>query len=272
MSQFTLGLWSLLDMLRIYANEYVKLGRRIELLTSIFRLIERAETPDQARPMTDKEKTRLVEVLGTMHELCEKTELTTAAEVVKHAITDPPQTAREMEALLRPIDAELKKRLFLFVPAHRARYYEHNEAFTLELDAAFPKGCDELAHAGNCYATGEYTASVFHSMRATEIALRAVAVKTNIPIKKGTWEQADWHTLIELIENHVKTLRGQAKTAAIEDEIKFYADAASQFGHLKDAFRKYVAHARDSYNEQSAIDVLHRATGLIKSLSAKVSE
>ena len=265
-------LWSLWDMLRIYAHQYVSLGRQIEYASTIFAFSESAKEHGQEEPITEEERRDLMECLERLKHVCDEAELTVSAKVIARGLKDMPQTGRELQMLLGPVYEELKDRLFLFIPPHRARYYQENETIKGDVKTAFPEATSELMHAGNCYAAGEYTAAVFHSMRAAEIALRATAKDTGQLLKKGTLDSAEWHSLIELIDQHLKTLRNQPKTEQRDEEIKFYSDANSQFANFKDAFRKYVAHARESYEEIPSISILHRTREFIEILSKRVSE
>jgi hypothetical protein len=58
----------------------------------------------------------------------QKIGLSTSIELLKGRENDPPQTTREWEILVSAVRAELKTDLFLFVPSHRAKYYELNIA------------------------------------------------------------------------------------------------------------------------------------------------
>jgi glycerol-3-phosphate dehydrogenase len=135
----------------------------------------------------------------------------------------------------------------------------------------FPSASKELIHGGTCYAVGEYTACVFHAMRAAEIGLRAVAKHLKVQLSIAL-ELAEWNTLIDLIDKHIKSLMGQPRTQIRDEEIKFFSDANSQFTNFKEAFRKHVAHARDSYEEVPSISILHRTREFLEALSSKVAE
>jgi hypothetical protein len=262
---------SLEDMLKVYAHEYIAVGRKIQGIALILNLAEPGETGKSPWPIQDAEKTKLKGGLQELSTLCGQLDLPVAKQLVDRALNDFPASKREFEVIAEAVTAELKTKLFLFVPSDRARYYEDNVNLSQKLRTAFPAASGEIRHGGNCYAVGEYTACVFHAMRAAELGLRAVAKHIGVTLHTPL-ESADWHTLIEQIDKHIKTLMGQTKTQARDDEIKFFSDANSQFVNFKEAFRKHVAHARDSYEEIPSISILHRTREFLEALSNKVSE
>jgi hypothetical protein len=156
------------------------------------------------------------------------------------------------------------------VPPHRARY--HESALDLKhLTTSFPKASNEIKHAGNCYADGEYTACVFHAMRATEISLWAFSRHLKITPKYPI-ESSEWQTLIQEVDKRVQGMINDPKTAARDEDMRFCSDTNSQFFNLKEAFRKYVAHARETYEEVPSLSILDRSMGFLQALSTKVKE
>src|SRR5258708_1146469 len=58
------------------------------------------------------------------------------------------------------IDPDLDRRLFFYMPLVHAIYYEQDELFGPRVKDRFPEANKEIIAAGNCYATGAYTACV----------------------------------------------------------------------------------------------------------------
>lgn len=260
---------SLYDMLRIYADQFVFLGRRLEEASTVFSFVEADREGGEKAELDDVERQDLLTALTRLKEICDQLELPVSAGVMATALRHPPNTAGELERIVQPAYIELKNQLFLFVPAHRARYYEY--ALDATTADAFPTCAKEITHSGNCYAASEYTASVFHCMRAAEIALWAFShhlnVQTNRPI-----EHSEWQTLINEVTKKIDGMRNQPATPQRDEEMQFCSDANSQFFNLKEAFRKHVAHARETYEEGASIDILHRTCGFLRALSKKVRE
>ena len=134
---------------------------------------------------------KLKNVLIRVKNQCDKLQLKISSSLLKKSIKDIPQRSRELEMLFNVVKEEIRSNLFLYVPSHRAKYYKQN--LSNELTTPFPDASRELIKAGNCYATGEYTACVFHSMRATEIGLRSLAKYIDIsfpyPLEFAEWQK-----------------------------------------------------------------------------------
>ena len=67
----------------------------------------------------------------------------------------------------------------MFIPDRQAGYYEQEELFGSEVHTNFESTRDDVKEAGNCYATGRYTACVFHCMRVLEKGLHALVRELN---------------------------------------------------------------------------------------------
>jgi hypothetical protein len=77
---------------------------------------------------------------------------------------------------LRELDLALMKDFgdyqFFYLPTENAKYFRQGNLFGVKDE--FPEANKEIILAGNCYATGNYTACVFHLMRAVEIGAKAM--------------------------------------------------------------------------------------------------
>lgn len=261
---------SLFDMLQVFAQEYIALGQKIESMKMLLFMASQSDK-DEDKELQEDEKQDLIDKLTDLSNTCSELGLVVSDNLIRSALIDLPRTMREMSPILRAVSSELKTRLFFYIPQERARYYESNIVLDKGMVAAFPLASVEILSAGNCYAVGEYTASVFHSMRAAEIGLRAVANNRGVTFSRPL-DQAEWQTLIEQIEEKLKTIRQQPRSQTRDEELKFFSDANSHFSSLKDAFRNHVAHARDVYGEVQSLSILRRVTEFLETLSTKVSE
>lgn len=174
-------LWSLLDMLRVSAEEYIKIGEKLHEISVDLYIIEH----DEHYPYTNGYKDKVKNILINLEEQCDKLELKLSSQHLERKINDIPQGKREIVDLVNIVKDEIRDNLFLFIPSYRAKYYERNlsESFT----TSFPNASRELIKAGNCFATNEYTACVFHSMRSAELGLRSLAEYLHIPLKPVPW-------------------------------------------------------------------------------------
>jgi hypothetical protein len=68
----------------------------------------------------------------------------------------------------------LNRRKFFEPEPHYLKYFENPKLFGDAVFSSFPSATDDIAEAGTCLALERSTACVMHSMRATEVALRAL--------------------------------------------------------------------------------------------------
>jgi hypothetical protein len=246
-------------MLKISAHDYLELGRNLESLSAMLALdksLDEHEVKDEIR----------AELEG-LYLHCMQLKLGTASGLVDRALRNPPKTAGELEIYLDAVEIELQQRLFFFVLPHRAGFYD--QRFDDKLTRAFPKACAELGRAGNCYSFGEYTAAVFHAMRACEISLRVLASELQItlsPLISG------WHNIIDQIESKIKAMEQLQKSQQRDTDLQFFSGAAAQFRYFKEAWRNHVSHAKELYVEGQALTAVEHSRALIEALSGRLAE
>src|SRR6266446_7542838 len=133
--------------------------------------------------LSDKDQVFYQQDVNRMRVLCEKFELeSTLDQLGRIDITitkgdlDGAYKAftNQTQQVWECLKTDLDKRLFLFMPLVEAQYYDQDELFGPEVKARFPEANKEIVAAGNCYATGNNTACVFHLMRAVELGARTM--------------------------------------------------------------------------------------------------
>jgi HEPN domain-containing protein len=232
-------------MLRVYAHEYIALGERIH----DFRAIDW----DREDGLADDEKEDLKLQLRELLMISKNLRLPVSADLIKERLSDLPNTMREFDVIVDVLRSELRTKLFLFVPQHRAKYY--NVILPSIVTVAFPSASEEIVSASNSLAAGLYTASVFHAMRAAEIGLRSLAAELGVSFPFDI-TLANWQNMIEQIESKIGDMKKRPKGIDKEEDLQFYSESATQFRYFKDAWRVRVAHARAIYEEHQAISVV----------------
>lgn len=172
--------------------------------------------------------------------------------------------------LVAAVRAELETNLFLFVPAHLSKYYELE--LESEVIAAFPTASKELVAAGNSLAVGLYTACVFHSMRAAEIGVRALAVPLQVSFPDKPLELAEWQNILDQADSKIVAMKALPRGTHKDTELNFFSQAAVQFRYFKDAWRVRVAHARETYEEAQALRVFNHTLEFFETLAARLKE
>lgn len=266
-------LWSLGDMLKITAQQYISIGVRLNEITHILDSLD-------DEPLIGKRLDDLKTFFSNLKEECDLVNLKISSSVLVKTIhrlspqvrgLDTKTTRGILITLMDTINEEFKSPLFLCILPHHVVYYEWNNTFSEQLTTAFPEASRNLFHAGNCFCLEEYTACVYHSMRATEIGLRAMALYLKIPLTYPL-ELAEWGKLIQGIDDEITKMQKLPKTIEKDEEIIFCSHAVGLFRNWKNAYRNPSAHARAYYEEIEAKSIMERTREFLEHLGTKLSE
>ncbi len=255
-------------MLQINPSGYLDFGSSLEEIRLRQWLAENPHTtPDDPADIANAVKG----TLETLRQLASDFDLPVTKEILREELASIPDTYKEMTLVIRVAKAELKSKLFLYVPFHAAKYYERDDILSDTAKTAFPSAFMELKHAGNCFALSLYTACVFHSMRAAEIGVRTLGIDLGVTFHFPI-ELAEWHSILDQIESKIKDKKNLSKGSVKDEDLRFYSDSASQFRYFKDAWRIRVAHARATYAEDEAGRVLDHTRDFFESLAGRLKE
>lgn len=178
--------------------------------------------------------------------------------------------AFELRALRRHILDELEDFRFLLLDEKATALFESAEPlFGPAVFTQFNVANHDIEEAGKCLALGRWTATVLHLMRALEPALTALEAEVQTTVPK---EQ--WHNKIDQIEKAIDDLAGNRHPTkkATKDEVQWYSEAATHFRYIKDAWRNYAAHGRDTYDEARARRIYENVRDFMISLASRFSE
>lgn len=168
---------------------------------------------------------------------------------------------------------EIEGKVFLYVPAERAKFFpriSNPHIFGEPVSDAFPSAVEDVTESGVCLALDRGSACVFHLMRVLEIGLTALGKVFGVSLAHTNWAPA-----IEQIESRVREMHKDADWKArsdCKDQQEFYAQAASQFGILKDAWRNYTMHARGFYTEEQAERIFENVKAFMQKLAERIRE
>jgi len=240
------------EMLKVSAKEHIELGEHIEETRTVFYFTESAQThsPGHKDAKLDKDEIKdLHNGLIRMFDMCQALDMRISADLISDRVSTAnyPQTSGEYNVLIDALKAELKSKLFLHVPKDQAEYYESDKLVSADLLAKFPNAAADIKEAGSCYATGRYTACVYHLMRALEFGLKALA--TAVGVMPGKLDQAQWGEIITTIGNAIQSM---AKGKRGDPQVQFWAESAASFFAFKEAWRNATMHVRSTYDEPHA--------------------
>jgi hypothetical protein len=179
-------------------------------------------------------------------------------------------TARIPEIHSR-ISDELSLHLFMQIPRDRVDYFQKTDLFGEIVAQNFPSSNSDIEEAGSCYATDRNTACVFHSMRALEHGLRALAASLNVSFPTPI-ELENWQNIIEKVESEIKAINNQPKGLQKTSDLQFYSEAAKEFRYFKDAWRNHVSHSREKYGDAEAYRVLTHVKDFMQHLATRLKE
>lgn len=212
-------------------------------------------------PLTTEHAQVIVRTLNEVAARCELLELSVSKETVKHWETEfkdlePPikfiQAKAAIEEIERTIKHELGDMPLYFLPKERMLEGERMLKEVRELwEKPWPIVLENLDDARFCYGFDQFTASVFHSMRAAEPILTSLARSlANVDPSREQWQ-----TLIERIESAIKEFDKLPKGPDRDKKQAAYSDIAMQFRYLKNAWRNHVMHSRGDYKERDAREI-----------------
>lgn len=166
---------------------------------------------------------------------------------------------------------ELAAAWFLIIPADRRFVYEQTHPiFGQEVHDSFPDARNDIAAAGRCYALDEWTACIFHSMRALEHPLSWLGLY--VGLTHAEVQAENWKNIIDRIEKKIRELEALPKSPTKTDELKFLSEAATQFRWFKDAWRNHVAHAHDFHDERSAVPIFLHVSDFFRHLASAIAK
>jgi hypothetical protein len=257
-------------MLRVYAEKYITLGRAIFDAENIFNITD--QMPEHGLPQEDlseNQRERVHYYILSMVDLCKEINLPISGKLLSAYKNDIPRSGGEFNIIVRAIYAELDGKLFLFVTPEREKYYEL--VLNSTISSRFPLATKEIISAGNCYAAAQYTASVFHAMRAAEVGVRAFAVDLGVTFP-FLIELAEWGSIVGEIEPKIDAIKKAQRSAKRDEDLKFYSEAASQFRYFNNGWRIRVAHARERYEEDDARKILTHVIDFFETVAKRLKE
>jgi hypothetical protein len=128
----------------------------------------------------------------------------------------------------------------------------------------------DITEACHCYFSDASTACVFHLMRVLEIGLGALGNVFGVSLAHTNWAPA-----LDQIESKIREMHKDPTWKVLPDckeQQEFYAQAASHFGILKDAWRNYTAHARGQYADKDARLILENVRVFMQKLAMRLHE
>lgn len=254
-------------MFRLQLEHYVTLGKNLATLRQML------ETPAAKAVVSRNGRSHVIEVseavvaaVGQLRDACGRLGLGVSLATIDKVMGKGLEASAQIETLLAIVESEMETRLFLHVPADRSRLWENNETVSNLVRRELPVAASEIRAAGTAYACGLWSASVFHSMRASEDALRTLA--NELEVELSGFEQ--WGNIIERIEAELAKI---AKLPKANDKKKHNLQPISEIVQdlrvFKDAWRNQSAHNVVSYNDGQALTVFDAVCRVLEKVALR---
>ena len=125
---------------------------------------------------------------------------------LQRPLTDISTVESQLQSFKVSAVHAIRDRKFLWIAEDRSEVLEEATGidtpplFGLEVATAFPSASRDIREAGNCLAVECCTASVFHLMRASEFALRALARDRRVEFSDRPLEEKEWGQILSNLE------------------------------------------------------------------------
>jgi hypothetical protein len=302
-------LWSVFDVLKLYATSFIALGEQIGSADAAMGIaaswlsapvqtggrvggfggeaayqapdplvIEQLTAAPEAEELIAIDDLDLsgakgaVEALRQVVLVAERLELPISAELISKTIEREQElTHGEYRLLKQALYTEIKGKALFYCPRERSGYFENDRILSDSAKLAFPTAYVELREAGSCFAASRFTGAVLHCMRAAEVGVKAMA--RALGHNPADLAQQDWHPVLNKCESLITEMRNTLpKGVRKEVELQFFSQAAAQFRNFKDGWRVQAAHARPPFNEGEAKIILDATISFYEVLALRLSE
>jgi hypothetical protein len=258
-------------MLKRYSFGFYEVVVHIEELRNEAKIFASANSYVGLRKVDLHKREDMIACLKEMRTECENLDFAHTASLISFAESEVQRKGndytyadilKELDTLSFSFTTELRKELVFRIADERIKYFEKDDLFGSEANAAFPSCVAEITNAGNCYALEQNEASVFHLMKVLERGLGVLAKKFGVD-----FSHTNWHNIIEEIEKNIRKMDSSFGTNW-KGQQKFCAQAATHFMFLKDAWRNHVMHDHAvPYDEGRAFSIFSHVREFMQALT-----
>jgi hypothetical protein len=181
------------------------------------------------------------------------------------------QLQNELVFLRQCIEADLEKRLFVFVEPKKVDLFAELDKIWGEVLTTIPDSKTDIEDGVLAYMVELNTAAVFHMMRVAEYGLRILAKKMHVSLALVSnghilpIDYAEWEKVITAVKNKIDQKRQQLSMGPKRQaQLEKYSDAADHCTFMKDIWRNTVSHARKPYNSTEALAVYERVRDFMR--------
>jgi hypothetical protein len=108
-------------------------------------------------------------------------------------------------------------------------------------------------------------------MRAAETGVRALGTAMEISLSHPI-ELADQQAILNAVQGKLSDIGKRPRSVERDADLEFFAQAAAQLQFFKDGWRVRLAHARATYNEAQAREVIDHVRAFFEIAAARLKE
>ncbi|WP_348267372.1 hypothetical protein P8936_16660 [Edaphobacter paludis] len=174
------------------------------------------------------------------------------------------QVASGLTELQNRVDDQLARRSFYQLRPETADFFEVQNPFGESVAVCFPSASHDIAEACKCFACDRFDATIYHLMRAMEVALCCLAKRVRVRYSPS------WMTYLDQID---KVLRSKVKkSASRKARLRFLSNASALLRAVKEAWRDDTMHIAGKYGSDQTRDILLSVKAFMIHLSLELSE
>ncbi len=133
---------------------------------------------------------------------------------------------------------ELGNEYYFQIRREHVQFYDQVQLFGEKVTKAFPDATSDIRDAGNCLALEQPIATIFHLMRAVEIAINKLAKRRQLTVNP----RDTWGLILNNLTASIQKMPD--KTAAQKAKKERWSELRTALFHLKEAWRDNSLHAR----------------------------
>ncbi len=176
------------------------------------------------------------------------------------------RTHEKAQAIVNCLRHEAVVRVALTLDPDNVALYEGlHTALSSAAKTKFPDLVLEIEEAAKCAAFGRATASVFHSMRAMEIVVKAVRACLGITVPLEGQER-NWGVMLGRVRDN---MTGRANPWA---EREYFKALYARLDAVKDGFRNGTMHVENVYSDDLAKTILRDTVALIDQVAGRMDQ
>jgi hypothetical protein len=229
-----------------------------------------AARDDAAEQNGDAREARVLErarnIISSLRVYCERIGAAMTVIAIDRALAHPsPLSANSLANIRQRALDELATKHFFALDSKEHRLFNGDDGFTHDVITKFPGAAYDIDEAMKSLALGRSTASVFHMMRITESALRAVHHCLAIPVPMQGNDR-NWGTIANRIREEIKT---RGKSFAERD---LFQEIYARLDAVKDAWRNSTMHVEAKYTSDEAEAILLSVRAFMTKVASRMDE